>query len=131
MLIITWRFGNMRNLQSYLFSTISFFQIKKYWEKNSSLKRLTYYLTNIWLNKSMRTIALGRWPLAIERIQLFPALRGNYSGLLTSQTFNNCILSNVSQPIGIFESIILEYDIPLTHEKLCTTKFVLYSKNIV
>ena len=79
----------------------------------------------------MRKIALGRWPLAIERIEMFPALRENYSGLLTSQTFNNCILPNFSQPIGIFECIILEYDIPLAHAELCTTKFVLYSQNIV
>ena len=40
----------------------------------------------------MRSIALGRWPRAIERIELFPAPRGKYSGLLTSQTLNNCIL---------------------------------------
>ena len=79
----------------------------------------------------MRTIALGRWPLAIERIELFPALRGNYSGLLTSQTFNNCILSNVSQPIGIFESIILEYDIPLTHEKQCVRNLFYIHKTLV
>ena len=40
----------------------------------------------------MRSIALGRWPRAIERIELFPAPRGKYSGLLTSQTLNNCII---------------------------------------
>ena len=43
-------------------------------------------------NSSMLSIARGRWPRAIERIELFPAPRGKYSGLLTSQTLNNCIL---------------------------------------
>ena len=33
-----------------------------------------------------------RWPRAIESIELFPAPRGKYYGLLTSQTLNNCIL---------------------------------------
>ena len=42
----------------------------------------------------MRSIELGRWPRAIECIELFPAPRGKYSGLLNSQTLNNCILSN-------------------------------------
>ena len=39
----------------------------------------------------MRSIALGRWPRAIERIELFPTPRGKYSGLFGSQTLNNCI----------------------------------------
>ena len=43
----------------------------------------------------MRSITLDRWPRPIERIELFPAPRGKYSGLLTSQTLNNCILLNV------------------------------------
>ena len=37
------------------------------------------------------TFALGRWPHRIEHIELSPALRGNYSGLWTSQTLNNKI----------------------------------------
>ena len=41
---------------------------------------------------SMRSIALGRWPRAEERIELYPAPRGKYSGLFTPQTLNNCIL---------------------------------------
>ena len=45
----------------------------------------------------MRSIALDRWPRAIERIELFPAPRGKYSGLLTSQTLNNCILFNLGK----------------------------------
>lgn len=37
-------------------------------------------------------IALGRWPRAIEHTELFPAPREKYSGLLTAQALNNCIL---------------------------------------
>ena len=47
----------------------------------------------------MRSIALGRWPRAIEHIELFPAPRGKYSVLLTSQTLNNCIISRIK---GVF-----------------------------
>ena len=49
----------------------------------------------------MRSIALDRWPRAIERIELFPAPRGKYSGLLTSQTLNNCILFNLGKNIQL------------------------------
>ena len=44
----------------------------------------------------MRSIALSRWSRAVESIELFPAPRGKYSGLLTSQTLNNCILKRSS-----------------------------------
>ena len=40
----------------------------------------------------MRSVALGRCPRVIESIGLFPASRGKYSGLLTSQTLNKCLL---------------------------------------
>ena len=43
----------------------------------------------------MRFIARRQRPRAIERTELFPAPRGIYSGLLTSQTLNNCIIFHI------------------------------------
>ena len=39
------------------------------------------------------SIALGRWPQAIEHHRLFPVSQAKYSGLLPAFPFNNCILS--------------------------------------
>ena len=40
----------------------------------------------------MCSIALCRWPWAIEHIKLFPAPRGKCSGLWTSQTLHKCVI---------------------------------------
>ena len=49
-----------------------------------------------------------RWPPAMERIELFPAPRGKYSGLLTSQTLNNCILYHTTDlgTLSVYLSIV-------------------------
>lgn len=45
--------------------------------------------------EQLSAIAIGRWPRAIEHTELFPAPREKYSGLLTAQALNNCILLHV------------------------------------